>query len=116
MRSLLIAAAVIACLVLVGCATQTRAGRETGQRPLNADALRTLFSDVYVTAAQDPDVIVGDGPGEAFRSNRVYERIAGRTRVEGTFRIKGEFACVEGPDFRSQCRQVIPRGNNIYTS
>src|SRR4051794_38332354 len=115
MRSLLIAAAAIACLVLVGCATQTRAGGEAGQRPLTADALRTLFSDIYVTAVQDPNVIVGDGPGEIFRSNGVYERIAGRTGVEGTFRIKGEFVCVQGPDFHSQCRQVIPRGNYTYS-
>lgn len=85
------------------------------QRPLEADALRTLFSGAYVTPVQAADIIIDHPPGEIFRSDGVYQRIVGRTRLYGTFDVRGNLVCVQGDGFRQQCRQVIPLGNDRYS-
>lgn len=82
--------------------------------PLDAAALRTLLSDVYVTPVRPADMMVSHPPGEIFLSDGVYQRILGRTRVEGTFEIESTLVCVQGPDFRQQCRQITPSENNTY--
>jgi hypothetical protein len=88
---------------------------DTGQRPLEADALRTLLSDAYVTPVQPADVFIDHPPGEIFRSNGDYMRIPNRTREYGTFEIRGNLVCVQGVGIPTLCRHVIPRTNGTYS-
>jgi hypothetical protein len=82
---------------------------------LKDDALRTLFSDAYVTPVQYPDVIRSHPPGEIFMSDGSYIRVGNRTRMYGTFNVRGNLVCVQGDGFRQQCRQVESMGNGTYS-
>lgn len=58
MRSLSLAAATIACSIILGCTMQASAERKAGQSSLKGDALRTLFSNVYVEPVRPTGGIV----------------------------------------------------------
>lgn len=85
-----------------------------GERPLEADVLRSLLTDVTVTPVQSADVITDHPPGELFLSGGSYERIVGRARRYGRFDIRGNSVCVRGDNFSEQCRQVLALPNGTY--
>ena len=84
------------------------------QRPLDADALRALLSDVYVTEVLEAGVIVDHPPGEVFMSDGRYMRILTRTRQYGTFDIRDNLVCIKGQGFVERCRRVVFLGNGTY--
>lgn len=104
-----------ACAVPEAQSASTVVTGEAPQRPLARDALRALLSGVYVTRVRPSEMLVSHPPGEIFLADGVYQRVVGRTSVEGRFEIEGAAVCVEGADFPRRCRQVIPRGKQTYS-
>jgi hypothetical protein len=102
------------CIFAAGCAPLQSADLKPPHRPLNASSLESLFSNVSVEPERPIGSIVGDAPGEVFLSNGVYFRNAGRTRVEGSFRIRGSSLCVELPSVPEWCRTVIDLGHSRF--
>jgi len=86
------------------------------EEPLDDAALQSIFSDVFVTA--DPPVpagaIVSHPRGEIFLSNGVYLRQNGRTRSEGSFRIRNSLICVQMPSLSERCRKVLRGPGLLY--
>lgn len=85
------------------------------QLPLEADALRDLLAEAYVTPVRPPDVLISHPPGEVFRSQGVYERIVGRQSIEGTFYLRDNTFCVRGEGIPLQCRQIIALRDDTYS-
>jgi hypothetical protein len=92
------------------------AGNRAGESaaPLQGDALRALFVDVYVPAYPGLD----DSPAEIFRANGAYQRDGGRGAIafQGRFEIRDGAVCVWGEGLAPLCRRVLANGDGTYTS
>lgn len=89
---------------------------EFGRGPVLTDAeLISLFTDANVVPYPAPKVSVSHSLHEVFRANGAYQRIIGRTALEGIFDVGGGMVCVEGADFSRQCRTVQTNNDGTYT-
>ena len=89
----------------------------TATKHLDNAALRRLFVSgyyTYLTPVRSGEVIIDHPPGELFRPNGTYQRILGRTGLEGWYAIEGNGLCVWGEGLTKQCRMVIPLGGKVY--
>ena len=104
-----------ACIAPPNSPLESGAVNESRERPLEADALRALLSGVYATAVQFAGVISSHPPSEIFRPDGTYVRIPNRSRVYGTFDVRGDVVCVRGDGIPELCRQVLPHRDGTYT-
>lgn len=89
----------------------------TVRQPLQKEALRALLSNAYVEPVRPADgSIVSNWPGEVFKSDGIYVRLRNRSRLFGTYEIKGNSVCVRGKQIKRQCRRVIQNVKNTYSS
>lgn len=109
---------VFAALTLGACAMHGAPGTEHGKAgrgaPLDDRALRELFFDAYVSLPNAIEIDDSLPLTEIFRANGAYERLEGRTRLEGGFEFQGGAVCVQGAAIPRRCRQVLPQADGSY--
>lgn len=113
------------CLALLitsaACTSHRLAGSEdhpmhsSSKRSMLTDvAIRRLLSDAHVAPFSATEVISSHPSGENFFANGAYQRVSGRSTVEGTFEISDGVLCVQGADFSRQCRKVLSESDGTY--
>jgi hypothetical protein len=86
------------------------------RQPLEQGALRALLTDAYVERVRPPDeTIVSNWPGEIFQGDGIYVRLLNRSRLYGTYEIRGNSVCVEGKQIKRRCRHVLENTNDTYS-
>lgn len=72
---------------------------------LNDVAIRRLLSGAHIAPFLDTNIVLSHPLGENFLANGVYQRVSGRTAVEGVFSVNQGLVCVEGADIPRHCRK-----------
>lgn len=113
------------CFALLMCSTACISGPRTeledisikrgGEDSVLTDIeIRSLLSDARVAPIPATEIIRSHPAHEIFLANGVYQRVVGRSIVEGTFDIREGTVCVQGADFDRQCRKILPESDRTY--